>query len=653
MCKVASVLARLVHRAAVLREPYNTQDSILLIKALSSLRTGLPSATRVCERAAFSIAATAPHTDVAPAILIDLLNALAHLNALQLPVVHKVLLPRLCHIPLHGHALPAQTLQKAALVLLKLGRSPHRRAVAVGDHVLHLLHHAHQVHQRLGRTDEALCLAYIGLFPYTALAQQGVMKKQQQQRRYGHHDHDDSGASSPRGAVRTLYACACAVLGDVRPHASLPFSSSMLARAQGNAALQALHLYAVLPHLMNSMPCSNAPREVNQSVATYPSLQVCDGIDSDDPSSSSSSEPGEEEEDEARLQYRGQSTSMPQVSPGLGPHKPSLCWSRVRRGFVGHVLTHTISIAKLVQFVYDFALDLALDVEVLTVVLEACAQRAQLPHEEGHATTTRLTRSTRRTDRTPTRAPHVQDSRTHTEHTMQSTWTLYDVAKMAHALHRVLRHEPIRHALRHRLDNTAEAHPCADDLLVRLDAVVCRLMCLGAHKLSHGSDSPVAASHVTCVSLPGGEASYGTTPPWMCGEADAASLGAMWQLLQCVTWTRMMESVGGRDESVARACVAVHRQLLQQTMRWCLSCTRDGVGACDTDGELLLAHEVDAACVQRRRRRHRHDPLDTVAWILLSMARLPRGGERRGRGVACTVSLCAAALCGGRDESSQ
>lgn len=164
-----SALVSLVQRAAAITRPYNSQDALLLIRALSALRLSRPEVRLICEKASFSLASST--AEVPAAALVDAVNRLCTLQSAHLPVVQRVLLKRFCELqsecgpqrsfyPTPTSSLPVdpRTAQKAALVLAKLGRTAGQAEAT--EHVLRLLHTLLE-----HRPDDAgLHIAYVALY---------------------------------------------------------------------------------------------------------------------------------------------------------------------------------------------------------------------------------------------------------------------------------------------------------------------------------------------------------------------------------------------------------------------------------------------------------------------------------------------------------
>lgn len=164
--QMPTTLVQLVQRAASISKPYNCQDAVLLIKALSALRLRQPEVRSICEKACFSLASSP--REVAAPVVVDVVNHLATLQSSHLPVVQRVLMKRFCELPLRSErssstpAVDPRTAQKAALALIKLGRSASSEAVV--EHVLRLLHALLSRHAQ----DVGLHIAYVALYPYSA-----------------------------------------------------------------------------------------------------------------------------------------------------------------------------------------------------------------------------------------------------------------------------------------------------------------------------------------------------------------------------------------------------------------------------------------------------------------------------------------------------
>ncbi|CBZ26379.1 conserved hypothetical protein [Leishmania mexicana MHOM/GT/2001/U1103] len=223
-----SALVSLVQRAAAIARPYNSQDALLLIRALSALRVSRPEVRLICEKASFSLASSP--AEVPTAVLVDAVNRLCTLQSAHIPVVQRVLLKRFCELqsecgaqrppyPSPTSSLPVdpRTAQKAALVLAKLGRAAGQAETT--DHVLRLLH-ALLEHRR---DDAGLHIAYVALYvnssSYTTQLPWWA-------------------TTAPlKGSVQTLQRSVHFLLKN----------RQTLTRASGNVAWQLLHLLLVIP----------------------------------------------------------------------------------------------------------------------------------------------------------------------------------------------------------------------------------------------------------------------------------------------------------------------------------------------------------------------------------------------------------------------
>ncbi|KAG5490675.1 hypothetical protein JKF63_00797 [Porcisia hertigi] len=223
-----SALLSLVQRAAAITKPYNAQDALLLIKALSALRLTRPEVRLICERASFSLASSPAEVPVA--VLVDAVNHLCTLQSARFPVVQHVLLKRFCELPckdgVHGSRSLTPTLscaanpriaQKAALVLAKLGRSA--GLAEATEHVLRL------THSLLAENpdDIGLHIAYVALYVNSS--------------RYTSQQQWWATTAPLKTSAQTL----------IRSLTNLMRDRQVLTRASGNVAWQLLHLLLVIP----------------------------------------------------------------------------------------------------------------------------------------------------------------------------------------------------------------------------------------------------------------------------------------------------------------------------------------------------------------------------------------------------------------------
>ncbi|KAG5489687.1 hypothetical protein GH5_00566 [Leishmania sp. Ghana 2012 LV757] len=222
-----SALVSLVERAAVITKPYNPQDALLLIKALSTLRLSRPEVKIICEKSSFSLASSP--TEVPTAVLVDAVNHLCTLQSAHLPVVQLFLLKRFCELQPNGGTrspfsstsascfVDPRTVQKAALVLAKLGRNSGQAEAT--EHVLRLLHAALQQEP----DDAGLHIAYVALYANSSRCTTPLRWWET--------------TEPPKISSRTLQ----------RSLAFLLENRQTLTRASGNVAWQLLHLLLVLP----------------------------------------------------------------------------------------------------------------------------------------------------------------------------------------------------------------------------------------------------------------------------------------------------------------------------------------------------------------------------------------------------------------------
>ncbi|CAC9552355.1 conserved hypothetical protein [Leishmania infantum JPCM5] len=223
-----SALVSLVQRAAAITRPYNSQDALLLIRALSSLRLSRPEVRLICEKASFSLASSP--AEVPAAVLVDAVNRLCTLQSAHLPVVQRVLLKRFCELqstcsaqrpcyptPTSSLAVDPRTAQKAALVLAKLGRTAGQAEAT--EHVLRLLHTLLE-----HRPDDAgLHIAYVALYVNSS--------------RYTTQLRWWATTAPLKRSVQTLQRSVNFLLKN----------QQTLKRASGNVAWQLLHLLLVIP----------------------------------------------------------------------------------------------------------------------------------------------------------------------------------------------------------------------------------------------------------------------------------------------------------------------------------------------------------------------------------------------------------------------
>lgn len=244
-------LLSLVNRAADLTKPFNAQDAVLIIKSLNTLRPPTARLKSICEKAAFALASAPKHT-VPAEVVVDAVNALTSLQMASSVVVHGVLTRRFLELapasdePSRGSERQPhpQTLHRATLSLMKMGRRYAPQHVC--DALLRQLHLA--IQQR--PNDDALSLAYVGLYPYTSLCQQPDMTVA-------------NNTGNIRGSLTTLLSCA--------QNASRS-GGSHLERLRGNAAWQAMHLYIARARVEAAVarpPTSPTPQARCPSVDHY------------------------------------------------------------------------------------------------------------------------------------------------------------------------------------------------------------------------------------------------------------------------------------------------------------------------------------------------------------------------------------------------
>ncbi|CBH18082.1 hypothetical protein, conserved [Trypanosoma brucei gambiense DAL972] len=206
------VLRALVCRAAAYNRPFNSHDSLLILKSLHTLRYRSSEVKVICEKCAFAIASA--HISVPVERVIEALNALTSLQAGSKPVVWERLAARLLEVTTRTAS--PQAVQKAAVVVVKLGRRYGRRDVA--EHIFDVLMELLPLYPQ----DVALRLAVISVFPYTV-------------------SNNGSGAVSIGGQIE----------GNTRVDGVLNAAlhlveTGTLRTVQGNSALQALHMYPVI-----------------------------------------------------------------------------------------------------------------------------------------------------------------------------------------------------------------------------------------------------------------------------------------------------------------------------------------------------------------------------------------------------------------------
>lgn len=129
----------------------NGQDAVLVLKALAKLRVRGPEVPRTCFRAAVEIAAAKDSIVIEQ--VVDALGAMATLQARKIPLIRKVLHPRL-QLPLTASP---SLVHKAALATIKLGSSNVDPATV--DALFVVTRH----HAKLHPNDAALLIAAGGL----------------------------------------------------------------------------------------------------------------------------------------------------------------------------------------------------------------------------------------------------------------------------------------------------------------------------------------------------------------------------------------------------------------------------------------------------------------------------------------------------------
>ncbi|KAF5221799.1 hypothetical protein ECC02_005155 [Trypanosoma cruzi] len=215
-----TVLRALVRRAAAYERPFNSQDSLLIVRALQALRYRSDDVRGVCEKCAFAIASSRITVPVERAI--EALSGLLSLQAGALPVVHEKLAERLTEVT--PQTASPRYVQKAAVVIMKLGRRYCKPAIA--DHVFDVLTQLLPSHPN----DVALRLAVISVFMYTSSA-----VKYEAMCCKGTARNEDLKEEKDRRVLTLLEAATHIV------------DAHVLSALRGNSTLQAFHIFPVLP----------------------------------------------------------------------------------------------------------------------------------------------------------------------------------------------------------------------------------------------------------------------------------------------------------------------------------------------------------------------------------------------------------------------
>ncbi|CAD2213105.1 hypothetical protein ADEAN_000054100 [Angomonas deanei] len=193
----------ILKRAASMTKPFNSQDAVLIVKAIRDLRVRNSSVKPICKKAAFSIAAVPPTTN-APQVIIDVMNALTTLQAHDLEVVHTVLARRVLDLDVARAG--EKTVHKAAVTFMKIGKGKLDPAI-----VLHLVKCIAACLEQSPQ-DPALRLCLISLYPLLGQKWWELPP-----------------------ALEQLLIDSCTL-----------FFPQELRELRGNRALQALHLYVLL-----------------------------------------------------------------------------------------------------------------------------------------------------------------------------------------------------------------------------------------------------------------------------------------------------------------------------------------------------------------------------------------------------------------------
>ncbi|RNF18490.1 uncharacterized protein Tco025E_04492 [Trypanosoma conorhini] len=211
------VLHALVRRAARYERPFNSQDSLLIVKALQLLRYRSDDVRGVCEKCAFAIVSSRITVPVERAI--EALSSLLSLQAAPLPIVHEKLAERLSEVT--PQTASPHSIQKAAVVVMKLGKRYGKPAIA--DHLFDILTQEAATYPK----DAALQLAVISVFMYTSSAAQLEGRR-------------------CRGATKAGEEVEFRRTRAVLEAATRLVDAHVLSSLRGNKALQALHIFPVL-----------------------------------------------------------------------------------------------------------------------------------------------------------------------------------------------------------------------------------------------------------------------------------------------------------------------------------------------------------------------------------------------------------------------
>ncbi|ESL08784.1 hypothetical protein TRSC58_03508 [Trypanosoma rangeli SC58] len=227
------VLNALVRRAARYERPFNSQDSLLIIKALQALRYRSDEVRSVCEKCAFAIASS--HITVPVERVIEALSSLLSLQAAPLPIVHEKLAERLSEVT--PQTASSRSIQKAAVVVMRLGKRYGKRAIA--DHLFDVLTHEATAHPN----DVALQLAVISVFMYTSSAAKAEAMRCQGTTKAREEAEDGRIIAVLDAATRLVDA-------------------HVLSSLRGNNVLQAVHMFSVLSLRPSTRESSNGTAQV-------------------------------------------------------------------------------------------------------------------------------------------------------------------------------------------------------------------------------------------------------------------------------------------------------------------------------------------------------------------------------------------------------
>ncbi|CCD20238.1 hypothetical protein, conserved (fragment), partial [Trypanosoma vivax Y486] len=221
-----NVLHALVHRAATYSRPFNNHDAFLLLRSLHALRYRSDDVRPICEKCAFAITSSRISVPVDRAV--EALNALVSLQATATPIVHERLAKRLLEVS--PQTASPQTTQKAAVVIMKLGRRYCKREIAA--HILSELIRLAHSHPN----DVALCLAVISVFPFT-------MKWPLRSNSSGGDYESEQGSGTEQADGRRSCTAQDEKAAAVLAAAQNLINKGVLGTLRGNSALQAMHLY--------------------------------------------------------------------------------------------------------------------------------------------------------------------------------------------------------------------------------------------------------------------------------------------------------------------------------------------------------------------------------------------------------------------------